>query len=94
MLPTAHDFPERVQFHKHTMGVSLKRPQIGSCFLDHETRETTVESSGIFQRCHGSDVSIWSDGDCTSTTVDPVCRVSQVPTATERDVDLVNEVPE
>ena len=76
-------------------GVTMKMPRMRSCFLDHEIRKTIVESSGsskgaIILTCPSGRTAIAPLLD----NVDPVCRVSQAPAATERHVDFVSGVPE
>ena len=59
--------------------------------LGHETRKVGVEASNILQRCHDSNIPIWSDNDDgTRTTVNPVCRISHS-ASVERNAYVVNE---
>ena len=61
--------------------------------LGHETSKVSIENPSILYGRHESDVSIWSDDDdCTSITINPVCRISLSP-GLERDADVVNENP-
>lgn len=61
--------------------------------LSHETSKVGVEDSDILYRCYKSNVSIWSDDDdCTSITINPVCRIS-FSTGASGDGDVINENP-
>ena len=74
-------------------GRRVLRMKSGRGSLGHETGKVSVEDPNILYRRHESNVSIWpDDNNCTSITINPVCRIS-LSTSIERNADIVNENP-